>query len=860
MPDSTHHEAPAYEAASLPVMVPPRLVGRDAAISKIYSQLRANQPVLIYGEPGIGKTAIAATMAAAYTEEPGGVLWLNTSDSTMDELLVRIGRAYGVREITNTENPTSMVGAVANTLTRNKPLVVLDGSLGEQVATTFVERCVVNLPVLVVCPTQITEEWPTIHIEALEPASAATLFKQTAGLPEGPDPDVDRVLQTLRYVPYATVIAASIIRTAKIAPAQYANMLTQIPGYDSADPVLVALTTAFRSLNSALQGVILMLGATLSGEASSEFLSMLTGAPQDKIEQALTLLQQQHLVERTERYGQPYYHLHPTTHTFTQGWLRGSRRLADLQTKVRDTALAYASKHSNNRDYDRLAAEMDSFLAIARWAAEQDDRDTPRKLVVTLSGAGDFVNERGYVYELLQLNRLASSSTTAFPAYPLDMPGQSPGMMRNMFDEEEEAEEDVDELEEEFEDDLEDEDFDEEDEDDEDEESLHTPAAVAPEDMDYSTLTDEDEDEDLLDEDEDDEDEEESEEIILEPPLEGVAALKAQLAQARQQSDLRLQGELLKEIGTTQVQDEMLNEAIATYGEAMTVYDELGEEEELLETLDTLSMLMVKTENAQAAVLHAMRGVQLAEKLGDNDTRMHMLITLADAREQLGETSGAEKAYGQALEIARNTGDSQNEAIILYKLGYAQLDNSDAEAASSTWEQALKLFKEQGKRGYEARVMGGLGSAYADMERWSEAINFYTSALHIAREVKDKDEEALQLNNLGYANVQSGQLGQAVLRYRQALHLAYTSDKRDNAVSTIVDLVRLLIRSPRYLTIAQLLVESALEMEPLDRDVNSLKERIASELQVQTAGGIEQKPVNGTAQDYAANAYQLLEN
>lgn len=870
MPDSTHHQAPAYDAASLPVMIPTRLVGRDAAISKIYSQLRQNQPVVVYGTPGIGKTSIAATMAAAYTEEPGGVLWLNVQDSSMNELLVQVGRAYGVREITNTENPSSMVGAVANTLTRHKPLVVLDGALDEQVVTTFIERCIANLPVLVVCPEPVSEAWPSIHIEALEAAPAATLFKQTAGLPESPDTDIDTILKTLRHVPYAIVIAASIVRTAKLTPAQYGAILTQIPGYENADPVLVALTTAFRSLNSALQGVILMLGATMSGEASSEFLSMLTGAPQDKIEQALSLLQQQHLVERTERYGQPYYHLHPTTHTFMQGWLRGSKRLADLQDKVRDTALAYANKHSSRRNFDRLAAEMDSLLAVAKWATEQDNRDLPRQLVVALSSAGDFINERGYVYELLQLNRLASSSTTAFPAYPLDTPSQAPGIMQNMFDadeaedegEEEAHDEYLEALEAEIEAEIEEELEAEGDEaEDEEEESLRPPLAVAPEDMDYSTLIEDDEDEDDFDsEDDEDYDEDADEDESLLPPLEGVAALKAQLAQARQQSNLHLQGELLKEIGTLQVKDEMFNEAIATYGEAMTVYDELGEEEELLEILDTLSMLMVKTENAQAAVLHAMRGVQLAEKLGDNDTRMHMLITLADAREQLGETPGAEKAYGQALEIARNTGDSQNEAIILYKLGYTQLDNNDSEAASSTWEQALKLFKEQGKRNYEGRVMGGLGSAYADMERWSEAISFYTSALHIAREVKDPEEEALQLSNLGYTHIQNNQLGQAVLRYRQALHLAYAHDKRDNAVSTIVDLARLLIRSPRYLRIAQMLVESAHQMEPLDRDVNNLRERITSELQVQQAAGTEQAPVNGTAEAYAANAYAMLDS
>ncbi len=875
MPDSTYYEAPAHEPAALPVMVPSRLVGRDAIIGRIYTGLRQNAPVQLTGAPGVGKTALAATLAAAYTEQPGGVLWLNAENSSLEELIVRVGRAYDVHEITRSENPLGMVGAAAATLTEHKPLVVLDGRLEQAVTTEFIERCVRGLPVLLTAPEAASDAWQTFPLENLDAAHGATLFKQTAGLPEAPDPDIDRLTQALRQSPFALVVAASTVRTARQQPVQYLNALTQIPGYDTADPTLVALTAAFRGLNSALQGIILMLGATFKGQASAEFLSTLTGAPKETIQQVMTLLTQQHLVETTSRYGEPFYSLHPITHAFAQSWLRGSQRLGELQNKVRDSALAYASKYAQDQEvaHDRLAAEMDTLMAVAQWAADAEDRDTPRQFIVALTGAGDFVNARGFVYELLRLNRLASSTMTAFPAYPPESPlmpepedeeddedevaqtAAPPAFLRDMFEGDEDDDLVYDEADDELDDEAEEEEA-------EEEESLFTPA---PRNFFVEDEEDEDVEEDtpaaLIDEDLDDEDEDDSGfagTFIPEVPAPtGIAAWRMELAEARQQSDMRRQGDLLKRIGEAQIEAGMRNEAIATYGEALTVYDELGEEEELLQILDTLSALMVKTDNSQAAILHATRGAQLAEKLGDSETRMHILVTLGDARQQLGESVGAEKAYSQALEVARNTGDSQNEALILYKLGFAQLDNSDPDGASANWEQALPLFREQGKREYEGRVMGGLGTAYAELGRWSEAISFYTSALYVAREVKDQNEEALQLSNLGYANVQAGQLGEAVLRYRQALHLAYETGKRENAVSVIVDLARLLLRSPRYLSIAQLLVDDALRLEPNDRDVRALKERVTNELS--QSDNVQQAPVNGTAQSYAANAYALLD-
>src|SRR5690606_30370010 len=214
-----------------------------------------------------------------------------------------------------------------------------------------------------------------------------------------------------------------------------------------------------------------------------------------------------------------------------------------------------------------------------------------------------------------------------------------------------------------------------------------------------------------------------------------IPALRAALMSARQSGNQARQIALLQALGKAQVDQKLDNEAIATYNEIVTLYDDDDDGPELLNTLDTLAALMVKTENPQPAILHANRGIQLAQRLGDNDTRMHLYITLGDARQLLGESEAAETAYGQALEIARNTGDQQNEAIILYKLGYAQLDNSDPEGASANWEQALTLFRQQEKRDYEGKVLGGLGTAYGELAQWAEAMRFHTSALHIAREV-----------------------------------------------------------------------------------------------------------------------------
>jgi len=898
MAEFTSHEAAAHKAQSLPVQLPVKLVGRDSTLAQVYSQLKANKAVLIYGEAGIGKTALAATLASAYTELPGGALWLQSEASSLADLIVRVGRAYNVLEIAASSNALGMVAAVASSFAANKPLIVIDGNPDPKGTADFITRCANNLPAIILSKEPLEGPWTNFELGNLAEDPALALLKQTAGLETatGLDDDLDEVASILDYIPFALSVAGGTLRSAKISPADYLAEFEKIPSSSGASPQLLALAIGFRKLSNAYQGVLLLLGATFGVGATGELLSMMAGANQETIDNVMTTLVNSHLVERFHRYESPYYRLHEITATFATTWLRPNGRLESLQVKVRESLLAYVKKYSNNSPaaHDKLAAAMDLLMAVAQWSSE-----VVNQLVVDLMQAGDFVNERGYVAELLKLREMASSFTRPFPANPAALPPEDVDPVGaddeneefdDEFDDEDaEFDDEFDEDVEEFDDDLHEDELDKDDDVDDSEDDLglglrptasaavgslwqsveskpvvSTPSAAPP--TPPKSLLDLDDDED-----EDDEVEELDELDDLPPDLTPVEAqadepadeltrLQNALRQSRQQSDTKKQVDLLGKIGQLEASRGMDNEAISTYTEALAAYEKLDDPDNILNMLDMLSALMVKTENSSAAVLHATRGIKLAEEQADADTQMHLLITLADARQQLGESDDAIRSYQKALEIARSEDDAQNEALILYKLGYAQLDSSQPDTAAETWEQALKLFKAQGKRDYEGRVLGGLGTAYGDLDRWTEAINFHNSALYIAREVKDKDAEALELSNLGYASYKANQLGQALIRYRQSLHLAYEANNRENIVSNIVDTVRLLAKSPKHLGIADLLLNDAIPLDPTDRDVLKLKEIVTSAKMQAIADDVDLLPVSGTAKDYAANAYKMLES
>ena len=815
MSDFTPHEAPARSAKELPVTVPPKLVGRDATLAQVYGQLKQGNPILLYGESGVGKTALAATLANAYTQQAGGVLWFNVSNPRLETLLVNVGRAYRVREIINTDNPVGMLGAVENTLTAQKPLIVLDGVISADTATRFITRCVSNLPTMIVSDRRLEGPWAVMEVPALETAQAVALYKQESrSVNPNDDPHVSQIVEILDHSALAIMVASKAMLASKQSPENYLKILQQISSATGNTGASVALTASFKALTGALQGILFIMGATFSGEASPELLSKIGNAPADTIKQAMNIMSQLKLVEAIERYDEPYYRLHPIVHNFIQALLRGSNRLDNLQQKVRDTIIAYASENNDDsaESHTNLAKEMDVFLATAEWARENEQEDKATELATAIQQSGDFPSARGYVYEALILRGVATGPSTPFSAYDEEELSQSGSMPAVAVEPEPEPIGKI-----EFDDD-----------DDYEESDEVAPVVVPPPEIDLKTS-------DIL-------------------------QLRTALAQYKQSGDVDKQIEVLEAIGTQQVNQSTHNEAVSTYNEVLSLYEGEENKEGILETLDMLSALMVKNDNAQPAITNARRGIQLAEELDDDIKKMHLLTTLGDAHQGLGESDTSIQQYGKALEVARNIGDTQNEAIILYKLGYAQVDGANTDVAINTLEQALELFKAQEKREYEGKVLSALGSAYGEENRWSEAISFHTSGLHIAREVKDKAQEAEQLASLGYANVQANQLGQAVLRYRQALHLGYEENDKDNIISNLVDLSRLLIESKKHLLLTEMLIQAGVELDSNDPDLTKLQVRVTSEKMLAQAYNVEFLPVKGSAQDYASNAYTLLEN
>ncbi len=911
-------EAPVTSAAALPLRRLGRPVGRDELLRALLLRLRQSQQLVLHGAAGTGKTTVAATIANVNLQQHNRpVLWLNCDNPPLVELIVRIARAYGDLDSCNNDNPLTRAAAVKALLDEKQPLLVLDGEIETKALAPFVKRCAADAPLVVTSAMPLAEgDWRNQPIGNLAERDAVRLFKQKAGIKDDKDDVAIQVIAAqLKQAAFPLALAARSMIIARQSAAEFSETLAAaLERYDD-EASMAALSISFDGLNERLRDLLLFLCATVRGEASVAFLNLLSGIASESIDMSMTILSRLFLVERFQVLGEAYYRLHPLAREFLQEWALERDRFDALRADIVDTSRDYLSVHSKKEDViKRFMIELDNLIATAEWAGRNEDAELASEIVETLAPLEAQLNAQGFAYELMRLRAARDGISLEFDDPPQEEPQPEKEPAAEFQTGEPAAnEDDLALLGDDDEPPLLDgaielatsreaEDLDE-----------AAPPETAADDSAFVAIDDKDlqsvnidqlrtalnvasqnnetsrqlqilkaiarmqinqgrENDaiatygDVLEIYENSEDKDGVLETLdmlagllvssqSAPEAIEQVKLRTALSFARQHEDTPRVLQILEAVGKVQIDQNREKEAVATYNEILAIHEKQDDNRGILETLDMLAGLLVRSESAVSALAQVQRGLHLAQEIADDEAELFLQITRGDAHKALGEAALAVEAYEAALRGARHRDDMQNEALILYKLGMAYLESGDSRQAIEILEDANDRFKQQGKRDMEGQVLRGLGEVNVKLERWSEAINFHASALYIAREIGDRALEGRQLRHLGKILIQADKLPEALTRFRQALHVAYEEQNSDDIIGVIADLVSLMMRNLFLSSIAELLINDGLSYDPDNRELQLLQKEVAGAKERAAARGIALAVVAGSARDYAANAY-----
>ncbi len=372
---------------------PDRLIGRDALLAQISAALDKGQRVLLQGMGGMGKTALAAEIAARRVSG-GSVLWLRAGTERAPALLEALVRPFDASSIDGSA-VRKLIGEAG------VKLVVLDDVWEGAVLKQVIDALPRPLPVLVTS----RQRYPLnqiIDVGELEPTTALELLNYHAAQSYTlADADALALCQLVGRHPFTLEIAGKTLLVDGLQPGDLLRRMGETPhlmkmpeGFaePGRDSVKQLLDDSTSSLDPAVLRTFLAYGSLFVPEATVELLSLMLETEAGAVENSLTTLARRGLAKRTL----DGYRIHDLAYSYARANAVLPRRA------VIAGCLQYVNRHKD--DPEAVDRERTNILKAAGAAYQSGDHDSLTQILCALTVEGSYFSARGH--DLLLLEQL----------------------------------------------------------------------------------------------------------------------------------------------------------------------------------------------------------------------------------------------------------------------------------------------------------------------------------------------------------------------------------------------------------------------------------------------------------------------
>lgn len=411
----------------IPPAAPDELIGRGELCEKIVAKLDENSSVLLHGMGGMGKTAIAATIAAAaHADEehyPDGVCWLTVVGRSLEDLCDDVFRDEGQPDLA--ELPAEQKPAQARRLLGNRRLLVVLDDVDEDNPTALEWRRQVqpsNAPLLVTSRGQLTGFEPAAYpVDELAREDAKALLRLHAKQVTDrlSDDQANIVCETLGDHPLAVEIFASLLVA---EPLNIQNVLDELGianehlaklrrgvGKSKDDNVEISLKLSWDRLDDDQRHVLARLATFFAPSTGDELLALSCELDEDRFKDARNALYKRSLIRVVNQ--------HWGAHALVRAFVEAKRTEAgewdaDRRAAVR-AGVTYAQQHGlrDTSEHDLLQFEHHNLLAAAEWAAGNGMYDEVDSMALYLWGNSLYLTVRSFFHDAMLLLKSAVEAT-----------------------------------------------------------------------------------------------------------------------------------------------------------------------------------------------------------------------------------------------------------------------------------------------------------------------------------------------------------------------------------------------------------------------------------------------------------------
>jgi predicted ATPase/class 3 adenylate cyclase len=160
-----------------------------------------------------------------------------------------------------------------------------------------------------------------------------------------------------------------------------------------------------------------------------------------------------------------------------------------------------------------------------------------------------------------------------------------------------------------------------------------------------------------------------------------------------------LRAKALRGTGTMASYQGDLQSAIALYKESLALYQALGDERGIAQSLLSLGIAALCQGDYEQAMSLLQEGLKRCRELGDKFDTARALNNLGEVARHLGDLEGATARYEESLVLYRELGGKWSIAFAIQNLGLVAAERSDFVRALQLQKESLALYQEVGDKG-----------------------------------------------------------------------------------------------------------------------------------------------------------------
>jgi tetratricopeptide (TPR) repeat protein len=385
--------------------LPPRLFGRDDTLAEVRAHLDGGARVLLQGFGGMGKSALAATVAANWLDDDrGSVLWLRAGSEDADTLIEALARPFEahqeIAKATGREKARTLQKVIADSPVT---LLVLDDVWDGAALNLVIRATPRRLPVLVTARQRYALD-TIIEVRGLDAAQALKLLCYHAGQDYSRDPAAREICRQLGFHAFALEVAGKTLKVDQIRPNELMHRIETAP-HEIAMPqdfaeegrtsITELLTASLYALDDETRQAFLAFGRLFVPQVSPELLARGMGRDETAVGEALTTLQRRGLAERVRQSeeGLAAYRVHDLAYSYAKALTAGQD-----QAVIVEACRAFTAEHAG--DLKALDAELGNILGAAK--AAQDSGSGDALIAIMQSLAGPYLSARGHTLTFLE--------------------------------------------------------------------------------------------------------------------------------------------------------------------------------------------------------------------------------------------------------------------------------------------------------------------------------------------------------------------------------------------------------------------------------------------------------------------------